>query len=284
MKSMIHKTTPFLCALTWGMLSLLTVTATQAQDLTGVKCVTNGTKSASVDSSVDYKGGKVYFCCDHCADTFRKDVKLNEKAVHNLKANHQLVLTGQYVQKGCPMSGKEFDPDLMTEVGGVKIGFCNAGCMNQVKHAGDLAAKSKFVFQEDAFKRAFSRKATTVSLEGVKCLLVPKKDVVREHAVDYQGGQVFFCCGGCAQKFVSDTKTFATAANRQLALTGQYIQTGCPISGGPVDEDQTAVVGGLKVRFCCGGCKSKIEQADDEAAQAELVFGAGHFEKAFKRK
>ncbi|MEL7338628.1 MAG: YHS domain-containing protein, partial [Planctomycetota bacterium] len=47
-------------------------TLTADADLKGVKCIMNG-KSVDAGTAVDYKGGKVYFCCKGCAGKFAKD-------------------------------------------------------------------------------------------------------------------------------------------------------------------------------------------------------------------
>lgn len=265
------------------LLTLSLLLVAEAQDLTGIKCVVNGKKSATVEASVDYKAGKVYFCCEHCADAFREDLKLKDTAKFTIKANHQLVLSGQFVQTGCPMSGSPFEEDFITKVGGTKVGFCNEGCMNKVKNAENLEAKSNFVFAEAAFKRAFTKKQPEIKLDEVKCILMPKKNVVADKSAEYKEGKVFFCCGGCAKKFAADTDKFATLANHQLVSTGQFVQTGCPISGGDVDDEQSSVVGGVTVKYCCGKCKAKVDGASSEEAKVELVFGRKRFDKAFAK-
>ena len=68
-------------------------------DLKGVKCVVIP-KAAKISKSADYRDGKVYFCCGNCAEKFAANQKR-----YAIKANHQLVASGQYEQIGCPMSG-----------------------------------------------------------------------------------------------------------------------------------------------------------------------------------
>ncbi|EMI45933.1 signal peptide protein [Rhodopirellula sp. SWK7] len=118
-------------------------------------------------------------------------------------------------------------------------------------------------------------------LEGVKCI-VADRDAQAGKTAEYKDGKVYFCCGGCAGKFAKTPKKFATQANRQLVQTGQYTQTGCPISGGPVDDSTMLTVAGAKVAFCCGKCKAKVESAEDKEA-ANLVFGEKAFAKGFKK-
>ena len=254
----------------------------QEQDLAGIKCIVNGKKAASVESFVQYKYGKVYFCNDDCAETFKEDLKLKGDAKFTLMANHQLVLTGQYVQKGCPMSGAKIVDEFKINVGGIKVGFCCEGCRDNVAKKETLAKKAAFVFSPAAFRKAFEKKSE-INLENVKCMMMPEQNVVAEHAVDYEGGKVFFCCEGCTKKFSSDTDEFATLANQQLVATGQFKQTGCPMSGGQVDDDQASEFDGMTIKFCCEKCKTKFDEAAD-AGKSEMVFGIEAFAKAFCKK
>lgn len=285
MKLSIIQNKPLIQLASVGVMTLMFLSVANSQeDLTGIKCVVNGKKAAKAESSAEYKGGKVYFCCDHCVESFEEDLKLKSDAKYKVKANHQLVLTGQYVQKGCPMSGSPVKKGLVAKVGGTKVGFCCEGCMNKVENTENLEAKSKLVFTEKAFKNAFEKKKSEVNLDEVKCILMPKKNVIAGKFVEYKEGKVYFCCGGCVKKFNADVEKFTTQANHQLVATGQFVQTGCPISGGDVDDDQMSVVGGVEVRFCCDKCKAKVDGASTDEAKAELVFGKKRFEKAFARR
>ncbi|MDG1873310.1 MAG: hypothetical protein P8J27_05335 [Mariniblastus sp.] len=257
--------------------------APQPEDLTGIKCVINGKKAASTESSVDYKKGKVYFCCDHCVESFKEDVKLKEEAKFAVKANHQLVLTGQYTQTGCPFSGGSIDEKITTSVGAAKVGFCCKGCLKKVDDLKSAKEKANLVFADAAFKKGFQLKKSDVELTDVKCMMMPRKNVVAKHAVEYKSGKVFFCCGGCVKRYSKDKKKYAAQANQQLVVTGQYKQVGCPISGGDVDDDQASKVGGVTVKFCCDKCKGKVDSTADKAKKAELVFGK-RFDKAFEKQ
>ncbi len=248
-----------------------------AQDLAGIKCVVQGEKAASPDISIDYKDGQTYFCCDDCKAAFKKDMEL-DKPLMAIKANHQLLLTGQYVQKGCPMSGGTIDENLITKVGGANVGFCCRSCHDKVANTEGVAAKAAIVFSNVAFGKAFELKKAEMSLEGVKCMMMPAKDVSEEFFADYQGHKVHFCCKGCLTKFSKDPSAFTAKANHQLVATGQVKQLVCPISGGDVDEEQVTEVGGVAVKVCCKRCKAKIESAEGDA-KVELVFG----KKGFKR-
>lgn len=124
--------------------------------------------------------------------------------------------------------------------------------------------------------------APKVSLEGVKCLMVSKKDANEEKSAKWKKGEVYFCCDGCLGKFNKlDDKgkeKFAAAANHQLVMTKQYEQKGCPFSGGKLNPEFTIKVKGADVGFCCNGCKTKAEKMKEEE-QVATLFG----EKAFKK-
>jgi len=244
-------------------------------DLSGIKCIVNGDHAATKDASAKHMDGEVYFCCEDCVKMFEEDSSKFE-----VKANHQMVLTGQYVQKGCPFSGNAPNEKFVTEVGGAEVGFCCSGCQSKVESEADVAAKANLVFTKAAFAKGFEKD----NLKDVKCLFMKKKDALKEHAVDYREGKVYFCCKNCPKKFAKDTAKYAALANHQLVETGQFTQKACPISGRPVDEKQSVEVGGTNVTFCCGNCVKKVNDAADDAAKAELVFADKAFEKGFEKK
>ena len=116
-----------------------------------------------------------------------------------------------------------------------------------------------------------------VKLDGVKCP-VSGKDVKEEHAVDFGGGKVYLCCGGCPDAFKKDTAKFTAKGNHQLLATGQAKQAKCPLSGGDLNKDTEVTIHGAKVQFCCNNCKGKAEKAKGDE-QVNLVFGADAWKK-----
>ena len=91
---------------------------------------------------------------------------------------------------------------------------------------------------------------------------------------EFEGGKVCFCCEKCVKAFAADPAKFTAKARQQLAVTGQMVQKGCPMSGGPVKAGTQIDVGGLAVGFCCNNCKGKVEKAAADE-QVNLVFGSG---------
>jgi len=119
-------------------------------DLEGIKCVV-APRDAKVGKSADYKKGKVYFCCGNCQSSFAKDPKK-----HAEKANHQLVSTKQYVQKSCPLSGGDLNPETAISISGAKVAFCCGNCKGKVE-GSEEKEQMKLVFSDKAFDKAFKK-------------------------------------------------------------------------------------------------------------------------------
>ncbi len=127
--------------------------------------------------------------------------------------------------------------------------------------------------------------APAVNLEGIKCLVMGEKaNASAEHAIAWREGMVYVCCEDCLAAFEKDPQAYATEANHQLVVTGQYEQKHCPFSGGELAEGSTLAVAGVEVGFCCEDCKNKVAAETETGAQAALVFGNEAFEKAFAKK
>jgi YHS domain-containing protein len=113
-----------------------------------VKCPVSG-KAVNPKATVDFNGGKVYFCCEGCPKAFTDNT-----AKYATKANFQLVQTGQLTQIKCPLTGKDCDAAKTVEVGGVKVAFCCNSCKGKVaKATGD--DQMELVFSADAAKKGF---------------------------------------------------------------------------------------------------------------------------------
>lgn len=103
----------------------------------------------------------------------------------------------------------------------------------------------------------------------------------QDQAADYKEAKVYFCCGNCKKAFEKDAQKHAVKANAQLVSTGQYVQTNCPLTGGPMKKKLK--VAGVDIQVCCGGCKKKASEAEDTAGLA-MIFGEKSFKKGFKKK
>lgn len=130
--------------------TLLTATLYGADkpNLEKAKCPVSG-KEVVADSGVDYKGAKVYFCCENCPKAFAKDT-----AKYAAKANQQLVVTGQAKQVKCPLAGKDLNPATKISVAGTDVCFCCNNCKGTASNlTGD--AQIEKVFGDKAFEKGF---------------------------------------------------------------------------------------------------------------------------------
>ncbi len=87
---------------------------------------------------------------------------------------------------------------------------------------------------------------------------VSGKDASKAHAVSFEGGKVYFCCDECPAAFEKEPAKFAAKAHHQMALTGQLVEVKCPLTGKPLNAEQTVDVDGVKVAFCCANCKKAV--------------------------
>jgi YHS domain-containing protein len=131
-------------------LALVAVAAVMAAEGTkvkieGVKCIMAPSKDAKEANFVEYKGGKVFFCCQNCPKAFSANVEKNAA-----KANCQLVATGQAKQGACPISGMATDDTKSITVNGAKVLFCCENCQGKAEKADD---KVELLFNDKAFEK-----------------------------------------------------------------------------------------------------------------------------------
>jgi hypothetical protein len=130
--------------------ALVAVTFAAEVDLTDVKCVMNPKAAAKMDKALDYKGGKVFFCCDNCPKAFTAKIEAKDK-VTLAKGNKQLVQTKQAKQEKCPFTGGPLKEKLT--IAGAEIQFCCNNCKGKAeKMEGDDQLVA--VFGDEAFKKA----------------------------------------------------------------------------------------------------------------------------------
>lgn len=124
----------------------LAATAGAAEKLA---CPVSGKPVKNKEVTADYKGGQVVFCCPGCPSGFKKNT-----AKYAVKANKQLVDSGQAKQAGCPISGRKLDPSTAITVDGTEVSFCCKNCKAKVaKLKGD--AQVAKVFADKPFEKAF---------------------------------------------------------------------------------------------------------------------------------
>ena len=126
-------------------------------------------------------------------------------------------------------------------------------------------------------------KTITCVVSGDKLNISELKD--HDHST-YRDGKVYFCCGGCKMDFDESPKKFSSKANYQLVATGQYVQTGCPITGDTPghthhgkEDVRKVTVEGMNVDLCCPGCLKKYNKSSDKFS---LLFSDKAYKKGFE--
>ena len=104
--------------------------------------------------TVNYKGGKLYFCCPGCSSDFEQNTKQYSAA-----ANYQLVMTNQYVQETCPSTGRKIKNKTgakakIVKVGGEDVALCCGGCLKKTSKMAESERKS-FLFSDKSFKKGY---------------------------------------------------------------------------------------------------------------------------------
>lgn len=140
-------------SLSMGCLLVGALVVAQETKKVELKCLVAGAPAAKMDKFAEYKGGKVYFCCDDCKGKFTK-----ETAKFAVAANAQLVQSGQTKQAKCPISGAPVDAEKSVEVAGAKVLFCCENCQGKVAGEKDAAKQKELVFSDAAFAKAFEVK------------------------------------------------------------------------------------------------------------------------------
>ena len=111
---------------------------------------------------------------------------------------------------------------------------------------------------------------------------VSGQPAIEDSIVDLKNGaKVYFCCKNCPKAYTANHEKFALKVARQLLETGQIVQVGCPISGGPVNEETLVELGKAKAGFCCENCLAKFNKADDDG-KLEIMFAK--LDKGFTRQ
>lgn len=108
----------------------------------------------------EYRGGKIFFCCPDCVDEFKK-----HQDKYAAKANQQLVLTKQYVQKACPLTGRPVSTEQKEEIGGVVVHFCCKGCAGKIGKMAD-AERFNAVFGNAGFEKGFEPRKKEEKKQG----------------------------------------------------------------------------------------------------------------------
>ncbi len=133
-----------------------------------------------------------------------------------------------------------------------------------------IAAKGFSAAEKEGDKKEFK---ATCPVSG--------KPAGEDHVVKLKNGdKVYFCCDNCPKEFEANPKKFNAAKNRQLLETGQIAQVACPITGKPINKDDTVESGDAKVSLCCEKCLAKYKEADGDA-KLKMLFSLAAMKKGY---
>jgi len=134
-----------------------------------------------------------------------------------------------------------------------------------------IAAKGFSAAEKEGDKKEFK---ATCPVSG--------KPATEDHVVTRKyGDKVYFCCDKCPEAYKADRKKYAYQVNRQLLETGQIAQVACPLTGKPINKDDTVDAGNAKVSFCCEKCLAKYKEATDDDAKLKMLFSSAAMKRGF---
>jgi YHS domain-containing protein len=134
-----------------------------------------------------------------------------------------------------------------------------------------IAAKGFSAAEKETEKKEFK---ATCPVSG--------KPATEDHVVTLKNGdKVYFCCDNCPKEFKADRKKYTIKVNRQLLETGQIVQVACPVTGKPINKDDTVETGNAKVSFCCEKCLAKYNEAADDDAKLKMLFSGAAMKRGF---
>jgi YHS domain-containing protein len=101
----------------------------QTREGTQTRCPVMG---GNIDKNIytDYEGKRIYFCCQGCVETFKKDP---EKYVSMMEKDGVVLESVAHAEEKCPVSGEPVDKAIYTEYEGTRVYFCCNRCLEEFK-------------------------------------------------------------------------------------------------------------------------------------------------------
>lgn len=104
-------------------------------------------------------------------------------------------------QSLCPVMGKPIDSSSFTDIQGQRVYHCCPGCSKKLK-----ADPDKYFKDAAAQGILFENIQKTCPVSG--------EEIDKKSFIDYEGRRIYFCCDGCAPKFLKDPQKFLTAMDQ----------------------------------------------------------------------
>lgn len=134
--------------------------------------------------------GPVFFCCKGCIKEYNKN---SSKFAAKVSSQRKLLAKWDKVQVKCPVTGEAVNPELVTKYNGEKVALCCKRCVSALNSSGGK------------YKAALANSYTYQT----KC---PVSGSAIDPTVSNElpGGEtVYFCCGGCSDKFMANPDKYA---------------------------------------------------------------------------
>lgn len=165
-------------------------------------------------------------------------------------------------QTKCPMSGRPVAEGKGYTYMGYRIGTCCDNCAANVeKDPLTAIMKMRAAGEEPQLAEGFAHQ-TRCPMSG--------KPIAAEHFKVKNNALVTFCCPGCPGGYEKDAEGVMgkLLESKQAPILITLAQTTCPVSGHPINEEQTVAVEGKIIKICCEGCKSPISENPAKFLQA----------------
>lgn len=132
----------------------------------------------------DYKGVRVYFCCNECPPEFNKDPEKYIKALEDAGMAPEKTKP----QTMCPVMGGKIDKQFFGDNEGKRVYFCCAACPKEFEKD-----PAKYVKKMEAQGVAFAKIQTVCPITG--------KKIDKQFFADQDGKRVYFCAKDCIETF-----------------------------------------------------------------------------------
>ncbi|TWT46165.1 YHS domain protein [Phycisphaerae bacterium RAS1] len=145
--------------------------------------------------STDYKGKKVYFCCDKCPAKFSENP---DKFKDQVKAQWSAMIPLR-MQVTCPGCGKPCSDKFTSTESGEAVNFCSADC------------KAKWDKGDQEMRKGLGKTYTFQT----RCPMMDEQiDPKSSETVD--GKTVYFCCDDCKGGFAKDKAAAMKKVDEQI--------------------------------------------------------------------
>ncbi len=216
---------------------------------------------------VDYKGYRIYFCCNACPEEFKKAPEKHLKALLDEKV--ELEKAPDKPQELCIVSGKKVDKSIFADHNGYRVYFDSKESLEKFKKDADAWLVKLWL-------TGVTPLATPKETKPQLICPVMKLEHNKAMFVDYRGWRVYFCCRPCVGAFKSDPEKWLKIV-LDTGVTPEKApdkpQKECPISKKPVDKEIYTDHWGYRIYFDSTESRDKFLADPDKLIVPWLLTG-----------